>query len=65
MAFAVSATAVFGDHLGFTAGMNDEMIVPVVVGKLVGGVTAVLVALWITRSWGNSVGGFSTNSKMS
>ena len=64
MAFAVSATAVFGDHLGFTAGMNDEMIVPVVVGKLVGGVTAVLVALWITRSWGNSVGGFSTNSKI-
>ena len=63
MAFAVSATAVFGDHLGFTAGMNDEMIVPVVIGKLVGGVTAVLVALWITRSWGNSVGGFSTNSK--
>ena len=64
MAFAVSATAVFGDHLGFTAGMNEEMIVPVVIGKLVGGVTAVLVALWITRSWGNSVGGFSTNSKM-
>ena len=64
MAFAVSATAVFGDHLGFTAGMNEEMIVPVVVGKLVGGVTAVLVALWITRSWGNSVGGFSADSKM-
>lgn len=64
MAFAVSATAVFGDHLGFTAGMNEEMIVPVVVGKLVGGVTAVMVALWITRSWGNSAGGFSADSKV-
>ena len=63
MAFAVSATAVFGDHLGFTAGMNEEMIVPVVVGKLVGGVTAVMVALWITKSWGNVTGGFSTNIK--
>lgn len=49
MAFAVSAAFVFGDHLGFTAGFNAEMIVPVIIGKLVGGITAVIVALWITR----------------
>jgi len=29
----------------------------VVVGKLVGGVTAVLVALWITKSWSNETVG--------
>lgn len=44
VAFAVSAAFVFGDHLGFTAGVNPEMIFPVVVGKLVAGVTAVIVA---------------------
>ena len=49
MAFAVSAAFVFGDHLGFTAGFSPDMIVPVIVGKLVGGITAVMVALWMTR----------------
>lgn len=49
MAFAVSAAFVFGDHLGFTAGFDGEMILPMIVGKLVGGVTAVVVALWMTR----------------
>ena len=44
VAFAVSAAFVFGDHLGFTAGANPEMIFPVVVGKLVAGVTAVIVS---------------------
>ena len=49
IAFCVSAAFVFGDHLGFTAGFAPEMLVPVIVGKLVGGVSAVAVALWITR----------------
>lgn len=44
VAFAVSAAFVFGDHLGFTAGVNQDMIFPVVVGKLVAGITALLVA---------------------
>ena len=43
-AFAVSAAFVFGDHLGFTAGANKEMIFPMIVGKLVAGITAVIVA---------------------
>lgn len=47
MAFATSASFVFGDHLGFTAGFNADMIFPMIVGKLVGGVTAVMVALWM------------------
>ena len=49
VAFAVSAAFVFGDHLGFTAGFAPEMLVPMIVGKLVGGVAAVAVALWLTR----------------
>ncbi|MDO5399397.1 MAG: ethanolamine utilization protein EutH [Eubacteriales bacterium] len=49
VAFAVSAAFVFGDHLGFTAGFAPEMIGPMIVGKLVGGVCAVAVALWVTR----------------
>lgn len=44
VAFAVSAAFVFGDHLGFTAGVNKEMIFPVIVGKLVAGITALLLA---------------------
>ena len=44
VAFTVSAAFVFGDHLGFTAGENPEMIFPVVVGKLVAGITAVILA---------------------
>ena len=44
VAFAVSAAFVFGDHLGFTAGVNSEMIFPVVVGKLVAGITALILA---------------------
>ena len=44
VAFAVSASFVFGDHLGFTAGINQAMVTPVIVGKLVAGITALIVA---------------------
>ena len=44
VAFAVSAAFVFGDHLGFTAGVNQAMVTPVIVGKLVAGITALIVA---------------------
>lgn len=49
MAFAVSAAFVFGDHLGFTAGFSPDMILPMIIGKLTGGITAVLAACLITR----------------
>lgn len=45
VAFAVSAAFTFGDHLGFTAANVSSMIFPMIVGKLVGGVTAVLLAM--------------------
>ena len=49
MAFPTSAAFVFGDHLGFTAGFNPDMMVPMIVGKLVGGVSAVAVALFLLK----------------
>lgn len=51
VAFAVSAAFVFGDHLGFTAGFDASMIFPMMIGKLVGGITAVAAAMLMTRSW--------------
>ena len=50
IAFAVSAAFVFGDHLGFTAGFAPEMLPAMIVGKLVGGISAVAVALWLTKA---------------
>jgi ethanolamine transporter len=47
IAFAVSAAFVLGDHLGFTAGVEKEMIFPMMVGKFTGGITAVLLAVMI------------------
>ena len=52
IAFAVSAAFVFGDHLGFTAGFAPEMLPAMIIGKLAGGVSAVFVALWLTKKEG-------------
>ena len=49
IAFAVSAAFVFGDHLGFTAGFAPELLPAVIIGKLAGGISAVAVALLLTR----------------
>ncbi|XJS10945.1 ethanolamine utilization protein EutH [Aerococcaceae bacterium WGS1372] len=46
VAFAVSASFTIGDHLGFTAGVAPEFITPMIVAKLIGGVTAIFVALF-------------------
>lgn len=47
VAFAVSAAFTFGDHLGFAAAVASPMIFPMIVGKLVGGVTAIFFAMMI------------------
>ena len=49
IAFAVSAAFVLGDHLGFTAGFAPQMLLPMILGKLAGGISAVAVALVLTR----------------
>ena len=50
IAFAVSAAFVFGDHMGFTAGFAPQMLPAMIVAKLVGGVTAVAVAMLLTKN---------------
>lgn len=50
VAFAVSAAFVFGDHLGFTAGFAPQMLPAMIVGKLAGGISALGVALLLTRT---------------
>ena len=54
IAFAVSAAFVFGDHLGFAAGFAPEMLPAMIAGKLAGGITAIAVALLLTRKNQNS-----------
>ncbi len=49
IAFAVSAAFVFGDHLGFAAGFAPEMLPAMIAGKLAGGISAVAVALLLTK----------------
>lgn len=44
MAFAVSASFIFGDHLAFTMAYNESFVPGMVVGKLIGGISALVVA---------------------
>ena len=43
-AFAVSASFAFVDHLAFTVSFNEKYILPMIVGKLISGVLAVVAA---------------------
>ena len=44
LAFCVSGAFVFGDHLAFTLSYNGEHILAVIIGKLVAGAVAVVMA---------------------
>ncbi len=48
-AFAVSGGFVFGGHLAFTMAYNAEYLLPVIVGKLVGGICAVILGLLLYK----------------
>ena len=52
IAFAVSAAFVLGDHLGFTAGFAPQLLPAVILGKLAGGISAIAVAVLLTRKKG-------------
>lgn len=47
IAFSVCAAFTFGDHLAFMANFQPNMVVPLVVGKLVGGLVAMGLAIWL------------------
>ncbi len=49
IAFAVSAAFMFGDHMAFAAGFAPEYLIPLMLGKLTGGISAVFVALLLTK----------------
>ena len=44
---AVSGAFVFAGHLAFTLAFNESYVFCVIVGKLVAGVLAIVVANWI------------------
>ncbi|MDL2261260.1 ethanolamine utilization protein EutH [Methanimicrococcus sp. OttesenSCG-928-J09] len=47
--FTVSAAFVFGDVLAFAGGVNKEMVFPVIVAKLTGGVLALLLTFLLLK----------------
>jgi ethanolamine transporter len=51
-AFAVSAGFALGDHLAFTAGVNRDMVAPVVIGKLTAGASALILAMLFVNDKG-------------
>lgn len=50
MAFIVSGAFVLGGHFGFVASINQEMVVPMMIGKLTGGISAVLIAAFVEKA---------------
>ena len=46
-AFAAGGAFVLGDHLGFTAGVDSQMVLPVIVAKLTCGISAAIVAYFL------------------
>ena len=48
-AFAVSAAFVFGGHLGFTIAFDGSLTFPVIIGKLTAGISALALALLISK----------------
>ncbi len=45
--FAVCAAFTFGDHLAFTTNFQPNLLLPIIVGKLTGGVCGFLIATWL------------------
>ena len=48
-AFLTGAGFLLGDHLAFCSAMEPALVLPMLAGKLTAGVTAVILALWMTR----------------
>jgi len=49
IAFLIPASYALGDHLAFQAAVDTATVVPMIVGKLAGGVLAVALALYVTK----------------
>lgn len=55
IAVMVPAACILGDHLGFTAGVEPGMITPLIVGKLVGGILALILGFMMTKDLSNEI----------
>jgi len=49
-AFAVSAAFTFGGHLAFTMAFDSSYVAPMIVGKLISGVCAVILAFFLYKN---------------
>ncbi len=56
-AFAVSAAFMFAAHLAYTMMFDSTMLLPVMVGKIISGVSALLLAFVIYKNMDNTVQG--------
>lgn len=49
IAFSVSGAFVIGGHLGFTAAIEPQMVIPMMVGKLSAGILAIMIAFGLSK----------------
>ena len=49
VAYLVPASFIIGDHLAFQAAVDTTVIVPFIIGKLAGGILAIVLAMMMTR----------------
>ncbi len=59
-AFAVSASFVLADHLAFTLAFEPSYLLPMTLGKIVAGISAILFALVIYKKVGKKISGDET-----
>lgn len=50
-AFAVSAAFTFAAHLAYTMAVNSSMIFPMITGKIVSGITALILAITVSKNY--------------
>ncbi|MNE93241.1 Ethanolamine utilization protein, EutH [compost metagenome] len=47
IAFSVCAAFTFGDHMAFSANFQPTLILPLIIGKLSGGLIGMAIAYWL------------------
>ena len=50
ISFAVCGAFMFGDHLAFSANFQPTIILPLLLGKLTGGIAGFALAIWVLAS---------------
>lgn len=56
IAFAVCAAFTFGDHMAYSANFQPSIILPLIIGKLSGGLLGMLMAYWLAVPKANDMG---------